>query len=80
METDNRETSRIGLIGLGLVGTALADVLLQRGFKLIGFDIDEQRCGWLREQGAVIADSPQHAASLGRITNPVPVATADLRN
>jgi len=62
--TDNRETCRIGLVGLGLVGTALADILLQRGFKLIGFDIDAQRCRFLHKRGAVIADSPQHAASL----------------
>jgi 3-hydroxyisobutyrate dehydrogenase-like beta-hydroxyacid dehydrogenase len=64
VETDNRETSRIGLIGLGLVGTALADILLARDFKLIGFDTDVQRCASLREKGAVIADSPCHAASL----------------
>jgi 3-hydroxyisobutyrate dehydrogenase-like beta-hydroxyacid dehydrogenase len=64
VETDKRDTGQIALIGLGLVGTALADILLARGFKLIGFDIDAQRCASLREQGAVIADSPCHAASL----------------
>ena len=63
MKTDNRETGRIGLIGLGLVGTALANILQERGFKLIGFDVDAQRCGTLREQGIVIADSPCHVAS-----------------
>ncbi len=64
METDNRETGQIGLIGLGLVGTALADILLERGFKLIGFDVDARRCESLRGQGAMIADSPRHTASL----------------
>jgi len=62
---EKRETERIGLIGLGLVGTALADILLQRGFKLlIGFDIDERRCSVLRERGVTIAQCPQHVASL----------------
>jgi 3-hydroxyisobutyrate dehydrogenase-like beta-hydroxyacid dehydrogenase len=63
METENRDTGQIGVIGLGLVGTALADILLARGCKLIGFDTDTQRCAQLREQGAVIADNPCQVAS-----------------
>lgn len=63
MRLENKETKRIGLIGLGLVGTALADTLMARGFDLIGFDIDAQRCGVLQERGMAIADSPYHIAS-----------------
>jgi len=61
---ENKETGQIGVIGLGLVGTALADILLAKGVDLIGFDIDAQRCSLLQEQGVAIADNPKHIASL----------------
>jgi len=35
---------RIGIVGLGLVGTAIAERLLGAGFEVFGFDIDSARC------------------------------------
>jgi 3-hydroxyisobutyrate dehydrogenase len=36
--------TRIGIIGLGLMGTALAERLVGAGMAVIGFDIDPNRC------------------------------------
>jgi 3-hydroxyisobutyrate dehydrogenase len=53
---------RIGMVGLGLVGTAIAEMLLQKDFELIGFDVDRQRCKFLRKRGAMIVKSATEAA------------------
>ena len=45
----------IGLIGLGLVGSALADRLVGAGRRVIGWDIDDARRGALRERGGDVA-------------------------
>ena len=48
---------RIGLIGLGLMGSALAARLIEAGFSVTGFDIDAAKCAELRRSGGVIAAS-----------------------
>ena len=50
-------TSRpaIGLIGLGLMGSALADRFLAAGQPVIGWDIDAERRAALRERGGDLA-------------------------
>ncbi len=57
MQAHDKQINRIGLIGLGLVGTALAQVLLEKGFQLTGFDIDAERCRLLQERGGKVAAS-----------------------
>ena len=57
-----QENETIGLIGLGLVGTAIAEVLLARGFEVVGFDIDEARRTHLTTLGGHIATSPREVA------------------
>jgi len=52
----------LGLIGLGLVGTAIAEVLFSRHFEIVGFDIDAARCANLRAIGGRVAASPQEIA------------------
>ena len=42
---------QIGLIGLGLVGGALAERLLAAGYGVVGYDIDESRRGELEKAG-----------------------------
>lgn len=49
---------KIGLIGLGLVGTAIAESLLAKQFSVIGFDIDSERCRQIEKLGARVASSP----------------------
>jgi 3-hydroxyisobutyrate dehydrogenase len=44
--------SSVGLIGAGLLGQSIAHCLLRSNEAVIGFDIDQQRCLELAEQGA----------------------------
>ena len=53
----------IGLIGLGLVGSALADRLLGGGQRVIGWDIDTGRRTALRERGGEVARDVQDVFS-----------------
>lgn len=52
----------VGLVGMGLMGQAFSHNLLQAGFKVQGFDIDEQRMRQLHERGGTPVDSPAAAA------------------
>lgn len=47
----------IGLIGIGLLGTALGERLLAHGFNVIGFDLDPARCRALQSLGGAISRS-----------------------
>ncbi len=49
--------SRVGLIGVGLLGTALAERFLHSGRRVLGFDIDSQRLIDLRSLGGESAES-----------------------
>ncbi len=57
---------RIGLIGVGLLGSALAARLLRAGWTVIGFDRDPRRMAELTELGGVAAatnaDVAQHTS------------------
>lgn len=58
----------VGLVGLGLVGTAIAERLLEAGFALIGTDIDAAACARLERMGGKSAASAAEVArSCGRI-------------
>jgi 3-hydroxyisobutyrate dehydrogenase-like beta-hydroxyacid dehydrogenase len=52
----------VGLVGMGLMGQAFAHNLLQAGFKVQGYDVDEQRMRQLHERGGTPVDSPAAAA------------------
>jgi 3-hydroxyisobutyrate dehydrogenase-like beta-hydroxyacid dehydrogenase len=66
-------TSRIGLVGLGLVGTAIAESLLAQQFEVIGFDISPERCHQLEKLGGKSASSPaQVAAGVERLILSLP--------
>jgi 3-hydroxyisobutyrate dehydrogenase-like beta-hydroxyacid dehydrogenase len=56
-------TSRIGLVGLGLVGTAIAESLLAREFDVVGFDISPERCQQLEKSGGKSVSSAAEVAS-----------------
>ena len=45
----------VGLIGLGLIGTALADRLLGAGKRVVGWDTNPERVAALRQRGCEIA-------------------------
>jgi 2-hydroxy-3-oxopropionate reductase len=52
----------VGIVGVGLMGQAFAHHLIQCGFKVQGFDLDERRLAQLHEQGGTPAESPAAAA------------------
>ena len=54
---DGRQAT--GMIGLGLLGSAIARRLLERGLELVGFDIDPGRAP---ELGIETVDSPAQLA------------------
>lgn len=43
----------IGLVGLGLLGSALAERLIFKGWSVSGFDVDTERCAALSRLGGV---------------------------
>ena len=55
-------TNRIGLVGLGLVGTAIAESLLAQQFEVLGFDTDAERCRNLEKSGGTPVGSPADVA------------------
>ncbi len=55
-------TRKIGLVGLGLVGTAIAESLLVQQFDVVGFDVSPERCQQLEKSGGTPASSPAHVA------------------
>lgn len=45
----------VGIIGLGIMGGAIAANLVERGWRVVGHDIDETRCREARAAGIAIA-------------------------
>lgn len=59
----NCSVKSIGLVGLGLLGTALAERLISRGWSVSGFDVDPERRDALSNSGGVaLAGLPDVAA------------------
>jgi L-threonate 2-dehydrogenase len=46
----------VGIVGLGIMGGAIARNLVDRGWRVFGFDVDFDRRTELRQQGVTIAD------------------------
>lgn len=67
-EQTGSDKERIGLIGVGLVGTALAEHLLADGFGVVGFDIDRSRRDALTALGGVAVNSPREVGERTRRT------------
>src|SRR5215212_4995366 len=56
MSEANRK-GQVGIIGLGIMGGAIAKNLSAAGWQVIGFDIAKERCDEARAAGAEIAGS-----------------------
>jgi putative dehydrogenase len=50
-------TGTVGIVGLGIMGGAMARNLVAGGWRVIGFDIERARCAELAPDGIEIADS-----------------------
>jgi len=51
-------TGTVGVVGLGNIGGRIAAVLLEE-FDVVGYDLDEERCRELADEGGTVADSVQ---------------------
>lgn len=58
---------QVGLIGLGLMGTAMGSNLADDGFSIVGFDVDKDRCAVHASRGVTIVDTPGAVASAAGI-------------
>ena len=54
--------SRIGFIGIGVMGLPMARNLIKGGFHVAAFDLNPDALEAIRREGAAIADSAAHAA------------------
>ena len=53
---------KIGFIGLGIMGKPMATNLMEAGYKVTGYDIDQDAMKTMAEKGAGRASSPKEAA------------------
>ncbi|MBV9687936.1 MAG: NAD(P)-dependent oxidoreductase [Alphaproteobacteria bacterium] len=53
---------RVGIVGIGIMGTAMLRNLLGDGFEVVGYDIAETAMGRLAEAGGIAAGSPRDVA------------------
>ena len=71
----------VGMIGLGIMGGAIARNLVERGWRVIGFDIDPARRAELAQANVTIAeDVGQVVRDAGIIMTslPTPAAVEDV--
>jgi putative dehydrogenase len=62
----------VGIVGLGIMGSAIARNLVDRGWRVIGFDIDAARRAALALAGVTIADD------VGQVTRDAPIIMTSL--
>ena len=53
---------RVGIVGIGIMGTAMMRNLLRDGFEVVGYDIAEGAMARLAEAGGIAATSPRDVA------------------
>jgi 3-hydroxyisobutyrate dehydrogenase len=57
------DTPRVGLLGVGLMGSAMAHRLLEQGIAVIAWDLDRDRVGALEARGGEPAKQPRDVVS-----------------
>lgn len=65
----------IGLVGLGLLGSALADRLLSRGWSVSGFDVDVDRRKVLASAGGTPLDNLSEVSTFDIVMLSLPTST-----
>jgi 3-hydroxyisobutyrate dehydrogenase-like beta-hydroxyacid dehydrogenase len=58
-----RVNTPVGIIGLGLMGTALSERLIDAKMPVIGFDIEASRCEKMKARGSMVASSVRELAA-----------------
>jgi putative dehydrogenase len=62
----------VGIVGLGIMGGAIARNLIDRGWHVVGFDVDPARCAELAQADVVIA------SDVAQLTREAPVIMTSL--
>ena len=71
----DRQTARVGIIGLGYVGLPLAEAFAGGGFRVLGFDIDGEKIEKLKRGESYIGHIPgERITELMRTSRFEPVA------
>lgn len=60
-------TTTVGMIGLGIMGGAMARNLVAAGFEVVGYDVSEQACAKARDAGVRIAATVTDVATAARL-------------
>ena len=60
-------TKRVGIVGIGIMGTAMMRNLVKDGFEIVGYDIADGAMVWLAEAGGIAATSPRDVAEKAEI-------------
>ena len=60
--------SKLGFIGLGVMGGNMVSRLLEKGHTVIGFNRTRSKAQWLIDKGMKFADSPKAAAAASEVT------------
>jgi 3-hydroxyisobutyrate dehydrogenase len=60
-------TKRVGIVGIGIMGTAMMRNLVKDGFEVVGYDIADGAMARLAEAGGIAAASPRDAAEQAEI-------------
>ena len=71
----------VGIVGLGIMGSAISRNLVERGWRVIGFDIDAARTAELAQAGVTIARDVAvvaRATSIVMTSLPTPAAVIDV--
>ena len=63
MNEEREPTKQVGLIGLGIMGGAIGANLIERGWAVVGYDIDDARCRDAAAAGVRIAKSVAEVAA-----------------
>ena len=75
----NREKVRVGLLGVGLMGSAMAHRLLERGIAVIAWDRDPDHVRALEGRGGEVAKAPSEVVSgAGVVITMLPTAAVIL--
>jgi len=62
-ESSNTQMARLGFIGMGRMGSHMAQRLLANGYRLTVYDRTREKAQALESLGAVVADTPQDLAA-----------------
>ena len=65
----------IGLVGLGLLGSALGSRLIEQGVEILGSDVDSHACDRFATAGGQVARSQPQIAGCGQIILSLPTST-----